>query len=293
VAEREARSHFYDKGLFAKTLPWTIVPRATTGWATLVFPGDPEGKQKLQNVIDDIMEVDKPDCIERWRSRSIKMEKRAKLLDQIEIASLHFQGEGTDLTVGLSNLARFSSAVKRLDSGVEHIANIPTYENYSTPDWRLTRGHVQMTRPVLLDGSLVEGLKIWFNDNGEVENFEAKAGREAFQSLIDAPGGNRLGEVALVGIDDSPIFQSGLVFQNTLLDENAACHIAFGRAYLSQLEGGTKMSKEEQEAVGCNFSNKHDDMMISDENTTVTAHSRTGEKVVIIQDGAWAGPFKG
>ena len=113
----------------------------------------------------------------------------------------------------------------------------------------------------------------------------------AFQTLIDNPGANRLGEVALVGIDDSLIFQSGLVFQNTLLDENASCHIAFGQAYPSQLEGGTAMSEEQKKELGCNYSDKHEDMMISDESTTVVAVTRAGEAVTVIERGRWFGPF--
>ena len=291
-ASKNARNEFYEKGLFGQTLPWTIVPRATSGWAEMIFHGEENAREKLQEVLDAILEVDHPDCVERWQRRSDAMNLRSDKLNALQAESFHFTGDGTDLTVGISPLAHYSAASMELDGGIVHIANIPTFEHYTTPDWRTVRGHVRMTRPVLLGGVLVEGLSVWFNDNGEVERFEAEEGGDAFQALIDAPGGNRLGELALVGIDDSAIFQSGVVFRNTLLDENAACHIAFGQAYPSQIKGGTAMSNEEKEEIGCNLSDKHHDMMISDETTRVTAKTRNGQEVAVIEQGKWASGFK-
>jgi aminopeptidase len=149
-----------------------------------------------------------------------------------------------------------------------------------------------MTRPVLINGTNVVGLRVEFAE-GRVAGFSANEGEDAFRAMLDTDeGAGFLGEVALVGIDDSPIYSTGLVFQNILLDENAACHVAFGRAYVDRLEGGTAMSREDLRAAGCNDSTVHRDCMISDERTTVTAICRDGSRRPILEHGAWTGEFR-
>ena len=148
--------------------------------------------------------------------------------------------------------------------------NIPTEECFTTPDCRLTTGKATVTRPFLVNGKLIKGLKLEFKD-GAIVHFDALEGRETFAEYINSdPGGRCLGEVALVGID-SPIYQSGRVFEEILYDENAACHIAVGFAYRFCLEGGDKMSDEELAAIGCNDSHVHTDMMISSDKVDVFA----------------------
>jgi aminopeptidase len=144
---------------------------------------------------------------------------------------------------------------------------------------------------VLINGTNVVGLRVEFTE-GRVTAFSATEGEDAFRAMLDSDEGARfLGEVALVGIDDSPIYSTGLVFQNILLDENAACHVAFGRAYVDRLEGGTGMSRDDLQAAGCNDSTVHRDCMISDERTSVTAICRDGSRRAILENGAWTGEF--
>ena len=150
----------------------------------------------------------------------------------------------------------------------------------------MTEGTAQVTRPFLVNGTLVEELTIEFKD-GVLSDFSAKNGGETFRSYIDSdPGARRLGEVALVGID-SPVFQSGHVFREILLDENAACHVAVGNAYKTCLEGGVEMTPEQLEAIGWNSSTAHTDMMISNEEVNVTAVTTSGDEVPLLVNGAW------
>ncbi|MCB0353613.1 MAG: aminopeptidase [Bdellovibrionales bacterium] len=288
VAEQAARKRFYDEGLFKVTLPWTIIPRATRGWAELVFPGDPNGVAKLQEALDAILCTNDPDCVQRWRERIELSERRAEALNAVGASAVRFVGPGTDLTVGLSPVSYFSSALKRTKHGVQHMANIPTFESFSTPNKHLTRGHFTCTRPVIIAGTLVKGLKVWFNDKGEVDRFEAESGSDAFRSVIETPGGNMLGEVALVGLDGNAIFDSGLTFNNTLLDENAACHVALGRGYPMQLRGGPDMTEEQLSELGCNNSTKHHDVMISDRSTDAFLVRSDESEVQVISAGLWS-----
>jgi aminopeptidase len=170
--------------------------------------------------------------------------------------------------------------------GEEFEPNIPTEECFTTPDYRLTTGKVKVTRPVFINGKLVKDLYIEFKD-GQIVNFKASEGQDSFAEYINKGDRSKfLGEVALVGID-SPVFQSGRVFQEILYDENAACHIAVGSAYRFCIDGGTKMTEKELEEVGCNTSNVHTDMMISNEHVDVTATTYDGKVVSLIKKGAW------
>ena len=151
---------------------------------------------------------------------------------------------------------------------------------------------MRATRPFYINGCLIEGLEIVF-ESGKIVEFSASQGKETFQAYIDSDeGGRRLGEVALVGID-SPIYQSGLVFQEILFDENAACHIAVGSAYKTCLENGENLGAEELAGVGCNESVVHTDMMISSEEVDVTAKTMGGESITLIGKGEWAADLLG
>ena len=181
IAEKQARARFYDEGLFAAALPWNIIPRATPGWAEMLFPGDPNGTLKLQEVLDQILMTDRENCLELWRKELDASSRRSEVLNSLNAVALHFEGPGTDLTVGLTELASFSGARKTTSGGVTHVANLPTFENFTTPDHRLTRGHVTCTRPVKIDGIMVKGLKVWFADDGTVSKFEAEKEYQLFK----------------------------------------------------------------------------------------------------------------
>ncbi|ODS52113.1 MAG: hypothetical protein ABS36_18340 [Acidobacteria bacterium SCN 69-37] len=289
AARTAAREHFYTEGLGRNTTPWCIIPFATADWGRLIFGDVPDARARLETALVTVLGLDHDDCVDRWWARGARIARRSALLDAAGIEWLHVTGPATDLMVGLHPLARFGGGMHHGE--VRFFANLPTFENYTTPDHRRTRGVVSMTRPVLINGQNVEGLRVEFAD-GRVTGFTAREGGDAFRAMLATDeGAGLLGEVALVGIDDSPIYSTGLVFQNILLDENAACHIAFGRAYVDRLEGGTAMSRDELRAAGCNDSKVHRDCMISDDRTSVTAICRDGSRRPVIDRGAWTGDF--
>ncbi|MBN8549240.1 MAG: aminopeptidase [Deltaproteobacteria bacterium] len=292
AARIHARKRFYKEGLAPSRTPWSIVPFATEGWGKLVFPrlSAEKGRQRLQDAFVDILELQHPDFIERWKARGKRIERRSKLLDKANIKALRFVGPGTDLTVGLSEKARFGGGMMYRGRR-PFFANLPTFENFTTPHKDEANGVVRMTRPILINGQVVDGLRVWFK-NGKVQKFTARRGAKAFAAMLKTDeGASFLGEVALVGINDSRIFQTGIVFKNILLDENAACHIAFGRAYPDRLAGGVRMSKTQRAKHGCNDSKVHLDCMISDKNTTVYAILRDGRTIKVLENGAWVGQF--
>ena len=290
AARTIARHKFYSDGLGRNVTPWCIIPFATPDWARMVFGDLPDARARLEAALLNVLGLEHEDCVARWWARGERMARRGRMLDAAGIEWLHFTSSSTDLMVGLHPLARFGGGMH--DGGeFRFFANLPTFENFTTPDAARTRGVVSMTRPVQINGTNVEGLRVEFAD-GRVVAFSATDGEDAFRAMLDTDdGAGFLGEVALVGIDDSPIYATGLVFHSILLDENAACHIAFGRAYVDRLEGGTAMSKEQLQAVGCNDSTVHRDCMISDDTTSVTAICRDGSRRPVIERGAWTGEF--
>lgn len=289
----QAVKSFYEEGIGKSRVHWTIGAAATPGWGQRVFPelSPDKAEDALWNAIFAIVRVDRPDYLEVWKSHNETLHRRARALNDLEIEKLHFVGPGTDLTVSLDKRARFKGGTDIGPHGEPFEPNIPTEECFTTPDCRKTSGVVRATRPFLVNGVLIEGLTMTF-ENGEIASFDASKGRETFEEYLSSdPGARRLGEVALVGID-SPVFKSGRVFEEILFDENAACHIAVGSAYKFCLDGGSDLSKAELGEIGCNESSVHTDMMISDEHVSVTAHTYAGEEIRLIENGEWQGSFR-
>jgi aminopeptidase len=265
-----------------------VAAAATPAWAKKVFPelDEEQALAALWEAIFHTCRADRPDCLNRWNAHAETLEKRAHMLTQMKIHKLHFEGPGTDLEVHLSKKALFVAGRSKTPDGVAFEANIPTEECFTTPDHRHTTGRVRITRPVFVNGELIKDLQLQFT-NGEITHFTASQGEKTFASYIaNDPGAKRLGEVSLVGID-SPIYQSGRIFEEILFDENAACHIAVGFAYRFCIEGGAAMSEQELDAVGCNDSHVHTDFMISSEEVSVTATLYSGEIVPLIKNGKW------
>jgi len=286
--QRLAIQYFYDEGIGKSKVHWTVAAAATPKWGQKVFPKlSPEAAENaLWEEIFKICRVDQADYLAEWRSHNERLRVRAQKLTSMKIQSLHFVGPGTDLMVGLSQKALWKGGTDRSPRGVEFEPNIPTEECFTTPDYRVTEGYVRTTRPFLINGKLIEGLEIEFK-SGQITKFKAKSGQDTFKEYISSdPGAVRLGEVALVGID-SPIFKTGLVFEEILFDENAACHIAIGSAYKFCLEGGASLDSNSADALGCNESSVHTDMMISSEEVDVHAITYSGERKQLIKKGAW------
>ena len=283
-----AVKRFYDEGIAKSLLHWTVAAAATPKWGQKVFPElDPEQACKsLWAEIFRICRVDKEDCLALWQEHNTALQERAKRLDSLCIREIHFTGPGTDLRVYLSEKAIFKGGTDIGPHGVPFEPNLPTEEVFTTPHAGLTEGYVKATRPFLINGKLICELELKF-EKGEITHFSASQGEETFREYIASDeNANRLGEVAFVGID-SPVFQSGKVFQEILFDENAACHIAVGSAYKFCLRDGDTMSKEELAEIGCNESTVHTDMMISSEEVNVEVTTASGENVKIIQHGEW------
>ena len=288
LAQRRASQRYLEEGIGKSKVHWTVAAAATPAWGKKVFPDlDADAAcRELWQAIFSLCRADKPDCLEQWKAHNARLKARAQKLSEMKIATLHFTGPGTDLQVRLSQRARFAGGSEPGPHGVEFEPNLPTEEVFTTPDWRGTSGTVRTTRPFFINGKLVKGLELEFRE-GEIASFEAAEGAETFATYISSdPGAKRLGEVALVGID-SPIYKSGLVFQEILFDENAACHIAVGLAYKFCLEGGSELEKAELDKIGCNESHVHTDMMISSEEVDVTAHTYAGDTVKLIEKGHW------
>lgn len=290
IHQRRALKRFYDEGIGKSRVHWTVGAAATPAWAKKVFPQEKNpdvAYQKLWEAILKACRADRPDCLALWKEHNRKLQKRARALTEMNIKSLRFTGPKTDLTVGLSPKAVFKGGSEKGPHGVEFEPNIPTEEVFTTPDWRETNGVVQTTRPFFINGKLIKDLSLEFKA-GKIANFNASEGAETFRAYIESDeGACRLGEVALVGID-SPIYRSGLIFQEILFDENAACHIAVGMAYKFCIDGGERMSTDELNALGCNDSSVHTDMMISSKEVNVQAQTYGCASLTLIQNGEWA-----
>jgi aminopeptidase len=287
-----AAKRFYDEGIGKSKVHWCVIAAATPAWAEKIFP-DLRGRvaeEMLWGEIFKICRVDQSGYAERWREHNLRLKTRAERLSALQIRDLRFTGPGTDLTVGLSSKALFKGGADRTPAGHEFEPNLPTEECFTTPDWRRTEGVVTATRPFYVNGKLIKDLIITFK-NGLISGFSCSEGASTLESYLKSDeGANRLGEVALVGID-SPVFESGLTFQEILYDENAACHIAVGSAYKGCIKGGVEMSDEECAALGCNSSCVHTDIMISNEEIDVQAVLESGDVIDLLVRGRWVGEF--
>ncbi|MFB6212501.1 MAG: aminopeptidase [Candidatus Magasanikbacteria bacterium] len=290
INRRKEKSHKpFNEARAKKKVQWTIAPAATKGWAKEIFPNkkDEEAKNKLWSEIFDITMTNKNDSISAWEKHDKKLNKRREKLNSKDIKKLIFQDKGTNLEIYLPDQAKFEGGRWKTPKGVKFEPNIPTYEIFTAPNHQKTQGTVQITKPCMLNGQLIKGLKLKF-ENGELIKFSAKKGEETFKEFINSEeNADKLGEVALVG-SGSPIFKSNILFKEVLLDENSACHIAFGEGYQACIKRGSKMSQKELNKIGFNHKpTVHHDFMISSENTNVEAVLKDRQKIKVIKDGKW------
>ena len=272
------------KAQTARTLSWTIAAFPNEGWAEQVF-GEPD-VERLWEAIAETVRLDKDDPVAAWRRHVERLQSRCRQLDALDLDSVRFTGPGTDLTVGLLSAVGWEGGGIATVSGVEHIPNMPTEEVFTAPDWRRTEGTVRATRPLALGGTVVRDLELSF-ERGEVVDVRATSGADAVrgQLSVDEYAG-RLGEVALVD-GTSRVGQTGLTFFNTLFDENATCHIAYGTAVVfgaEQLEG---LEPDELRARGANVSNIHTDFMIGGREVDVDGITRDGRTVPLLREDTW------
>lgn len=271
--------------------PWTVVDVPTVAWAKKLGMSINE----LWEFLFGITGADREDPLAFAREIDQRIHKRRHKLNELMkggMRILHFiSGDDTNLTVGLSSRAVWCGGSHKMEDGTSFEANWPSFEIFTTPDWRGTEGTVKVTMPSVLYGPIVDGLKVTF-DQGRVVDFSASQGADAFGSLINTDvGAAQLGEIALVGLD-SPLSKFIAPHFCGLLDENKRCHMAFGEAYASALEGGAQASAEELRMLGCNVSKVHHDMMISDEHTEVWACTEDGHELTrLMLDGRWTEEF--
>jgi aminopeptidase len=262
-------------------LRWTVVPGPTPDWAALVFGDDePDALSRLWEQIARICRLDADDPVQAWRDRSAELTEMAGRLHEAQLDSLHFAGPGTDLTIGLLPGARWEGGGSTSTEGVDYLANIPTEEVYTSPDPERTHGTVASTRPLLVSGRTVNGLRIRF-EGGRAAEVDADDGAELIRELIARDeNAARLGEVALVD-SASRVGQSGLVFHDTLLDENASSHIALGFGF-------SHLADDERSAERINVSGIHTDFMIGGPEVEVTGTTRDGREIPVLMRQSWA-----
>jgi aminopeptidase len=264
-----------------RTTNWSIVPCPTAEWAQLVFPDLPpeRAEAELDRHLLHILRLDEPDPIAAWRERAATLRDSANALTERSFDALHYEGPGTDFTVGLLPGSRWLAATLETVDGIEHMANIPTEEVFTSPDPQRLDGHVSASKPlVLIDGTVVKDLRMRFAA-GRVVEVEASTAQDVMRTIIARDeGASRLGEIALVD-DEGRIGRMDTVYYDTLLDENAASHLAIG--------GGFPFVAGDQ-ADRVNDSEIHIDFMIGSPELRVTGITADGERVPVLVGGKWA-----
>jgi aminopeptidase len=267
---------------------WSIVACATPAWAAAVFPNlsADEALARLWDAIFAASRADQPDPVAAWKEHDAGLHARADRLNKKRYAALHFRGPGTDLRVGLADDHLWLGGGTTAGNGRYCIPNIPTEEVFTTPHKDRTEGRVTSTKPLSHQGTMIEKISVRFQ-GGRIVEAHAARGNEVLQKMIETDdGARRLGEVALVP-HSSPIASSGLLFLNTLFDENAACHIALGKAYSTCLKDGDRLTPEQLTARGANDSLIHVDWMIGSSQIDVDGVSVAGDSQPLMRAGEW------
>ena len=243
--------------------------------------------EKLWQLIFDVCRVTNGDPVNEWKAHLDRLTTLGEKMNAFDLESVHFQSSnGTDLTVGIADKAIWESAGSKNEKGVFFLPNIPTEEVFTAPHKEKVNGIVYGTKPYVFNGQLIKGFHVTFKD-GKVVEHGAEEGAELLGQLLSTDeGACHIGEVALVPAS-SPINRSGALFYNTLFDENAACHIAFGASYPGTTRNGTTLSKEELLARGMNQSSIHEDVMIGAEDSKITGKCRDGRTVTLFENGVW------
>jgi aminopeptidase len=267
---------------------WTIVSAATPAWAKTVFPDDADevALAKLWQAIFSASRVDTPDPIAAWEQHNAALQTRTRMLNEKNYAALHFRGPGTDLRVGLADGHEWNGGSTTAKNGLMCNANIPTEEVFTTPHKDRVDGTVTSTKPLSYNGTLIQDIQVRF-EGGRIVESRARTGEAVLNKVLDTDeGARRLGEVALVPYS-SPISQSGLLFFNTLFDENASSHIALGQAYSKCIRGGGAMSEDEMASRGSNKSLIHIDWMIGSDQVDVDGITQDGRAEPLMRGGEW------
>jgi aminopeptidase len=278
LVEASLRQHVEEK------VAWSLIGAPTEAWAKAVF-GEPD-IERLWQAIEHAVRLDEPDPVAAWREHLDRLSQRAKILNRRCFDSIHFRGPGTDLVVGLLPDSNWLAAESKTVWGQKFVPNLPTEEVFATPDRMRAEGVVRSTRPLSLDGAIARDLELRF-EGGRIVGVSASSGEEAVraQTRLDE-NACRLGEVSIVD-SSSRVGDLDTIFFNTLFDENATCHIAYGRGYPAGIEGGLDLSPEELVQHGVNASVIHTDLMIGGTEVDVDGLTKDGESVPILRDNTW------
>ena len=268
---------------------WSIAAYPSAAWAKQVFPGvaEEEAIEKLADAIFAASRIDNNDPVAAWAKHNAELQSRSNWLNEMRFDVLHFTGPGTDLTVGLADDHLWTGGSAPSKNGVVCNPNIPTEEVFTTPHAQRVNGVVRSTKPLAHLGTIIDGIEVRFED-GKIVEAKATKGEAVFQKMISSDeGASRLGEVALVP-HSSPISQTGILFYNTLFDENAACHIALGQCYAECIVDGHHLSKEQIVEKGGNQSIIHVDWMIGSAEIDIDGIKADGTRVPVFRKGEWA-----
>ena len=284
-------TRMWHDSLSANRFQWSIGAHPTKAWAEKVFP-DKKGEEAIDALWEAIFSVCRitgdGKAVERWRDHVDATARRAKLLNEYNFRSLHYTNSlGTDLTITLPDNHVWMGGSEDTPRGVEFVANMPTEEIFTAPRWDGVNGRVYAAMPLALNGNLVKNFYMDF-ENGKIVNVHAEEGEEYLRHSVGMDeGSSYLGEVALVPYD-SPIRNSGILFYNTLFDENASCHLAFGSAYPNCVKGGEDLDEAGQKAVGLNQSMNHVDFMVGTKDLSIVGTTQDGKEIPVFVDGNFA-----
>lgn len=277
----------YSDAVMNNAIRWCVVSLPTLNWAKQVFPDAPNPVSLLESAIEKTMRLDRPLPEKAWEEHVNALDKRAKFLNKHEFEYLHFKNSlGTDLKVYLADEHVWLSAKEKAKDGIEFIANMPTEEVFTAPHLAKTEGVVKSALPLNYNGNLIDDFSLTFR-KGKVVDFSAKKGYDTLKELLRLDSGvKRIGEVALIG-KNSPIAKQGILFYNTLFDENASCHLALGKAYPTTIKHGDEKSKSELKSLGANDSIEHVDFMIGTPDLNVIGVKKDGTVVPVFENGDW------
>lgn len=271
-------------------MPWSIIACAVPAWAARVFPDLPESEamEQLWDAIFKATRADRPDPVAAWSEHLEQLDNARKRLQDSRYRALHLKGPGTDLRVGLADDHVWESGgMNSGQSGQFFVANMPTEEVFTAPHASHVDGVISSSKPLSYQGQIIDGFTLTFRD-GAVTDAKAEAGQDTLNKLLDMDdGARRLGEIALVP-DSSPISRSGLLFFNTLFDENAASHVALGRAYPTSFRDGANRDPQELRQDGFNHSLVHVDFMFGSAEMDVDGENADGSTEPVMRAGAWA-----
>lgn len=278
----------YREYTMASRIQWCVIAVPSEGWAKKVFPELP-AEQAVEKLWETIFKVSRVegDAVENWKTYATQRAHRRDRINAMALKQLHFtSSNGTDLYVDLADDHIWGGVSEYSEAGVEFIPNMPTEELFTAPHKDRVNGTVYGTKPYVYNGDLIDEFVLTFKD-GKVVNFDAKTGKDLLAQLLSTDeGAVSIGEVALVPAS-SPINKENVLFYNTLFDENAACHIAFGEGYPGTVKGGEKMTQEQLLAKGVNQSVIHEDVMIGAADMSITGLCADGTTVQLFSNGEW------